>query len=166
MPFVSEAVRSDDPRQPIHRLRRTILKRIVHDAGIEFNESTTTADDLRLIIKSNSIDVSPYLSEQHKLGMKEPASKRMKSLETENQSLRGEVDDLKESVNRLMEVLSDKKTTEAIKENGDGGDNIPYSDMPRWNLMKVCKAKGIQVATTDTKDDLVKKLNDNSADGR
>lgn len=63
-----------------------------------------------------------------------------------------------EEYNRLTSVETEVAVSQSVIENLPKDEPIMLIDMSRPDLMKLCKEKGIQVSVSDTKEDLLKKL--------
>jgi hypothetical protein len=160
MPFINEAF-VEDPRDGLERLRRGTLARICREAGLQFDESKTGATSYRRMIRENGIDFTKYLGEAHKLGVKEPAQKKMARLDKEKAELEAKVDTLTEQVTKLLEMQANTQLKVEQK------DEIPekFEGLPIWQLRKLCKTLGVESQNTDKAEDLVRKLNEHTASG-
>jgi len=165
MPILS-ANRFDDPRPELKKLRRGTLKKICNEAGLEFEQTTSTADDLRVMVASNNLDVSKYLGEVHKLGKAEAASQAIQKLESENATLTTQLSEMEEKFSAKFAALEDllAKSTEKTVENNEIPES--FEGLPIWRLRQLAKTLGIHCVKTDTSEVIIGKLNDHIADRR
>ncbi len=146
------------------------MKKICLEAGLEFDSNTSTADDLRRMVMSNNLDVQPYMSEQHRLGRAEPASKAIERVQKEKEALEERVKDLED---RFMQLLGAKESDQkeiAETESIDAGE-FPSSfaeedKTPIWRLRQYAKIAGITFEKTDKAKDIIGKLNEYIAERR
>lgn len=159
MPFLS-GTKFDDPRPELKKLRRGTLKRACRENGLEFDEATMGADDLRRLVSSNNIDMTPYLPEAHQLGQREAPSKRISEMEKREQAQADRIADLEQKVMSLLEIQG--KSAEKAAEK----DVIPesFEGLPIWRLRQLCKTMEIPSQKTDKSADLIRKLNEHTAE--
>lgn len=160
MPFLNAGV--DDPRPELKKFRRGTLKKICLEAGLEFDGNVATADDLRRMVSSNNLDVGPYMSEQHKLGNKEAPSKAIRRVEKEKEVLEERIADLEE---KFMELLTAQASS---KEKAAEQDEFPenFEGLPIWRLRQLAKTCEIKCTKTDKAVDIIRKLNEYTAERR
>lgn len=165
MPFLT-STRFDDPRPELKKLRRGTLKKICNEAGLAFEQTTSTADDLRTMVTSNNLDVSKYINESHKLGKNQAASQTISRLTEENKNLSEQVTAMEEKFSAKFAALEGllAKSTEKTVEK----DEIPedFVGLPIWRLRQLAKTLDIPCERTDKAETIIGKLNDHVANRR